>query len=62
MRGLAALVLLALSSCRPLTPAEEAVAVRASIDGGRAACFIATKRSLALTPAQSAWCGCTAVK
>lgn len=59
MRGLAALVLVALlGACRPLTPAQEGAIVRSAIDGGRAACLAAQAKSLPITPAQANWCQC----
>jgi len=42
-------------ACHP-TPAQEASAVKAAIDGGRAGCLIAQAKGIELTDAQKAWC------
>jgi hypothetical protein len=60
-RLLVALVALAAGGCASwpkLTPAQKEAAVRTAIDGGRVGCFTALKDSVALTPAQAAWCQC----
>ena len=43
-------------ACHPPTPAQEASAVKAAIDGGRAGCLIAAAKGVELTDAQKAWC------
>lgn len=55
MKYLTALLLVA---CAPPTPAQEASAIRAAIDGGRVGCLIAQAKTVDLTPAQRAWCDC----